>query len=470
MKFSVVSPNVYRVYIFKRLDAHAVTFRLIAGASFVYSGGIGMGLQVFLGTFLSPDTPTTLTTGTALIVRDGIILRRCTSLDEATALVAELGHGSDITYIDGGQGFFIPGFADIHWHAPQFANLGIGLDLPLLPWLEKYTFPEEARFKDLDYANVVFARLLAALLASGTTASVIFGSLHREATEQLMSRLSQTGLRAYVGKVNMDRNAPDYYINTTENDLVDTDIWLKNTVDAYELVKPIITPRFVPTCTPELMTGLSKLANTYEVPVQSHLSENQDEIKWVAQLHPEAQNYLDVYRRLGLLRPGKTIMAHCVWSDDKERAMLAEEGVIAAHAPTSNNNLGSGLASISRLRHDGVNVGLCSDIAGGHTLFMGEVIATAAAVAKLRETLYDDEPVTLHELFYLATHGAGFFGPIGDFKPGSYADLLLIDDEPLQAVDPQQRTPEERLQRFIYSGGPQHIKATFVKGQRIQHH
>ena len=150
-----------------------------------------MGLQVFLGTFLSPDTPTTLTTCTALVVRNGVILRRCTTADEATALVAELGHGPDITYIDGGNGLFIPGFADIHWHAPQFANLGVGLDLPLLPRLEKYTFPEEARFKDLDYANAVFDKLLASLLASGTTSSVIFGSLHREATEQLMARLAQ---------------------------------------------------------------------------------------------------------------------------------------------------------------------------------------------------------------------------------------------------------------------------------------
>lgn len=427
-----------------------------------------MGLQVFLGTFLSPDTPTTLTTCTALVVRDGVILRRCTTDDEATALVAELGHGPDITYIDGGKGLFIPGFADIHWHAPQFANLGVGLDLPLLPWLEKYTFPEEARFKDLDYANDVFDKLLASLLASGTTSSVIFGSLHREATEQLMTRLAKTGLRAYVGKVNMDRNAPDYYINNTADDLADTKEWLENTVDAYELVKPIITPRFVPTCTPELMTGLGRLADEYDVPVQSHLSENQDEIKWVSQLHPEAEDYLDVYRRFGLLRPGKTIMAHCVWSDDKERAMLAEEGVIAAHAPTSNNNLGSGLASVRRLVNDGVQVGLCTDIAGGHTLFMGEVIAAAASVAKLRETLYGDAPVTLRELWYLATHGAGFFGPVGDFKENSFADLLLIDDNDLQALDPHQRTPEERLQRFLYNGGPQHIKATYVKGQLIQ--
>ncbi len=428
-----------------------------------------MGLQVFLGTFISPDSPTTLTTCSALLVRDGVILRRCITKSEATALVSELGQGPDITYIHGGQGFFIPGFADIHWHAPQFANLGIGLNLPLLPWLETYTFPEEARFKDVDYATTVFDKLLKALLASGTTASVIFGSLHREATEQLMARLAQTGLRAYVGKVNMDRNAPDYYRNTTASDLADTETWLQNTVEAYDLVKPIITPRFVPTCTPELMTGLGKLATTYDIPVQSHLSENQDEIKWVAQLHPEAQNYLDVYRRFGLLRPGKTIMAHCVWSDANERAMLAAEGVIAAHAPTSNNNLGSGLASVSRLRQAGVNVGLSSDIAGGHTLFMGDVITAAASISKLRETLYDDEPVPLPTLFYLATHGAGFFGPIGDFKPGSYADLLLIDDASLQNLDPHQRTPEERLQRFLYNGGPQYIKATYVNGNLIHH-
>ena len=426
-----------------------------------------MGLQVFLGTFLSPDSPTTLTACSALLVRDGVILRRCITEDEATALVSELGQGPDITYIHGGQGFFIPGFADIHWHAPQFANLGIGLNLPLLPWLETYTFPEEARFKDVAYASTVFDKLLKTLLASGTTASVIFGSLHREATELLMARLAKTGLRAYVGKVNMDRNAPDYYRNTTASDLADTQLWLDNTVAAYELVKPIITPRFVPTCTPELMMGLSQLANTYDVPIQSHLSENRDEIQWVAQLHPEAQNYLDVYRRFGLLRPGKTIMAHCVWSDANERAMLAEEGVIVAHAPTSNNNLGSGLASVSRLRQDGTNVGLSSDIAGGHTLFMGDVITAAASVAKLRETLYDDEPVPLSTLFYLATHGAGFFGPIGDFKPGSYADLLLIDDASLQSLDPHQRTPEERLQRFLYNGGPQYIKATYVNGNLI---
>lgn len=203
--------------------------------------------------------------------------------------------------IDFKDKLLVPGFVDIHLHAPQINNLGLGADLELLNWLEKYTFPEEAKYKDLDYTEKSYKALVNKLWENGTTSSVIFGSIFKKSNILLSKMISQSGLKAYVGKVNMDRNSPDYYIEDTEQSLIDTEDFIGE-VSKIKNIKPIITPRFVPSCSKELMYGLGELAEKYDLKIQSHLSENIDEVKWVRELHPDCKNYIDVYEKYNLLR------------------------------------------------------------------------------------------------------------------------------------------------------------------------
>ena len=266
----------------------------------------------------------------------------------------------------------------------------------------------------------------------------------------------------------MDRNSPDFYIEDTAASLADTETFIAGCGN-HPLVKPIITPRFVPTCTPELMEGLGELARKYDVKIQSHLSENQGEIEWVKALHPECGSYYDVYKRYGLIREGlKTVMAHCVWSDAAEIEALRRDQVLVAHAPFSNGNLSSGIAPIATLLDAKVPVGLCSDISGGHELFMGRIIAEAAAFSRMYHAHVDAaSPILpIEALFYMATLGGGsFFGSVGTFLPGYQADLLVIHDEELN--DSASRSLPERLQRFLYNGSERQISLRMVAGRTL---
>lgn len=372
--------------------------------------------------------------------------------------------------IDYGDSLIIPGFVDLHCHASQFVNRGLGLDSELLPWLERYTFPEEAKYKNLAYAEAVYKQAVTELWKCGTTRVVLFGTIHKEATAKLMELLAAAGLGGYVGKVNMDRNSPDILIETTEQSLADTEEFIKNTFDKYEMVKPIITPRFVPSCTPELMNGIAKLAKKYDLPVQSHLSENADEVAMVKELHPECQNYAGVYRKYGLFGQQPTIMAHCIYNDDSEIALMAKNKVYVAHCPYSNNNLSSGIASVRKLIDKGMNVGLGSDISGGHEVSIAKVLAMAVQVSKLKwlETNKKERFFTIGEAFYLATKGGGsFFGKVGSFEAGYEFDALVVSDS-CQDMDFNKYSVEERLNRFIYIGDYKNIIARYVAGTNIE--
>ncbi|HWR41743.1 amidohydrolase family protein [Sporomusa sp.] len=365
----------------------------------------------------------------------------------------------------------IPGFVDLHFHAPQFANRGLGFDLELLPWLERYTFREEAKFINVAYAQEVYKKVVTELWKWGTTRVVLFGTIHKEATAKLMELLALTGLGGFVGKVNMDRNSPDILIETTEQSLTDTEDYIKDTIDRYQLVKPIITPRFVPTCTPELMTGIAKLAKKYNLPVQSHLSENAGEIAWVKELHPECQNYASVYREFGLFGQRPTIMAHCIYNDDAEIELMAKNKVHVAHCPYSNNNLASGIAPIRKYIDKGISVGLGSDVAGGHEVSMAKVMAMAVQVSKLKWLATDKKErfFTIPEVFYMATKGGGsFFGKVGSFEEGYEFDALVIDDSCLEVSACNQYSIEDRLSRFIYIGDYKNIVARYIAGAKIE--
>lgn len=375
---------------------------------------------------------------------------------------------ADITVKDYGNSLIIPGFIDLHLHAPQFANLGLGLDKELMPWLEAYTFPEEAKYFDLEYAKKVYSTLIRELWKNGTTRSVVFATIHKESSKLLMDLFAESGLSAYVGKVNMDRNAPHNIIEETEQSLKDTEEILKEYSNKYELVKPIITPRFVPTCTFELMKGLGDLAKKYNVKVQSHLSENLSEIGFVKELHPTYKNYASVYNAAGLLGQVPTIMAHCVLVDDEEITLMAQNQVVVAHSPNSNCNLSSGMAPIRKLISKGVSVGLGSDVSGGHTLSMTKVMVNSAQVANLKwvESNREDARLSTAEVFYLATKGGGkFFGKVGSFEPGYEFDALIIDDSILPNF--RTLTLEQRVQKYIYTGDDRNIVERFVAGKKV---
>lgn len=370
---------------------------------------------------------------------------------------------------DYGDKLIIPGFVDIHLHGPQFPNLGLGLDKELMPWLETYTFPEERKYSDVEYAEKVYKKLVLELWKNGTTRSVIFASIHLDATKLLMDVINEAGLGAYVGKVNMDRNCPDFICEDTDKSVEDTEKLLREYGSKYERVKPIITPRFVPTCTTKLLKGLGELSRKYNVPVQSHLSENKSEIEFVRELHPEAKNYASVYNEAGLLCHQPTIMAHCVLLEEDEVELLSKNKVFIAHSPNSNSNLASGIAPIRKLLKAGIPIGLASDISGGHSLSMCNVMVEAGQVSNMKwlESGKTETPLTTPELFYLATKGSGaFFGKVGSFEEGFEFDALVVDDSSLTGL--KDISLEERLQKFIYTGTWENIVRRYVSGELIK--
>lgn len=360
-----------------------------------------------------------------------------------------------------------PGMTDLHVHAPQYAYRGIGMDLELLEWLDTITFPQESHYAEPEFAHAAYDVFTEDVKASPTTRAVVFATIHREATEYLMESFDRAGLGAFIGKVNMDRNSPDSYREETDESVAQTRKWLEETMTAYEHVKPIITPRFVPSCTNRLMEELGRMAGEYKLPVQSHLSENLSEIDWVKELEPESEGYADAYDRFNLFGgESKTVMAHCIHMREDEISLMKKRGVFVAHCPQSNMNLRSGIAPMRHLIDSGVRCGLGSDIAGGSSINMFKAVTDAIQVSKLRWRIMDGEaaPLTFPEAFYLATKGGGeFFGKVGSFEKGYEFDALVIEDNMAKTTLPLNIA--QRLERTMYLGHAGFIKAKFVAGR-----
>ena len=377
---------------------------------------------------------------------------------------------ADYPIEDCGDMLIVPGLVDLHIHAPQFAFRGLGMDLELLDWLNTNTFPEEAKYADLEYAKKAYGIFAEAMKKGATTRACIFGTIHRPATELLMDLMEETGLKTMIGKVNMDRNSPDYLREQgAEESEQETLRWLNETGSKYENVKPILTPRFIPSCTDDLMERLGRLQKEHGLPVQSHLSENQGEVAWVKELCPASEFYGDAYDQFGLFGGnGKTVMAHCVSSSEEEIELIKERGVYIAHCPQSNTNLSSGIAPVRTYLDREVNVGLGSDVAGGSGESIFRAMADAIQVSKLRWRLTDEslKPLTVEEAFYLGTLGGGsFFGKVGSFLEGYEFDALILDDSGLP--HPQDLNLRERLERFIYLSDDRHLKGKYTGGNRI---
>ena len=219
--------------------------------------------------------------------------------------------------MDFGDKLLIPAFNDLHVHAPQYRNMGLALDLELLPWLNTYTFPEETKYANPDYARRLYRRFVHELWMQGTMRSAVFGTIHPESTRILADLFIQAGMGAYVGLVGMNRNSPETLQNTTE-EVMDGLRMLKAHLDEHSpngLVKPIITPRFIPSCSDGMLRALGAYAAETGLPVQSHLSENRSEIDWVKELEPDSTCYGDAYNKYGLFGQTPTLMAHCCFTD-----------------------------------------------------------------------------------------------------------------------------------------------------------
>ena len=371
---------------------------------------------------------------------------------------------------DFGECLIIPGLCDLHLHAPQYTYRGLGMDLELLDWLNTHTFPEEARYADLDYAKRAYSLFADDLRRGATTRASILATIHAPATLMLMEMMEHTGLITLVGKVNMDRNSPDCLREVSAQAAYDdTKDWIERASGRFARTSPILTPRFVPTCTGQLMQKLGELQRDYNLPVQSHLSENQGEIDWVSKLHPEAACYGKVYDNCGLFGgDAPTIMAHCVWTQGDEEALMRERGVYIAHCPQSNTNLASGIAPVRRFLDSGMRVGLGTDVAGGCHTSIFRAMSDAIQASKLRWRLVDQSlaQLTVAEAFYLGTVGGGsFFGKVGSFEDGYEFDAVVIDDTSLATTRPL--PIEDRLARIIYLSDDSFIRAKYARGCEI---
>lgn len=377
---------------------------------------------------------------------------------------------ANLPLTDYGDRLIIPGLTDLHIHAPQYPFRGLGMDLELLDWLNTRAFPEEAKYRDGEYAQKAYSIFADRMRHSATTRACIFATMHREATEILMDRMEATGLKTMVGKVNMDRNSPDYLKEEgAEQSAEETRRWLRDIKGHYRNTEPILTPRFIPSCSDELMKKLKEIQEEYRLPVQSHLSENQGEIAWVQKLCPWSEFYGDAYDRFGLFGgETKTVMAHCVWPTEEEMERMKERDVYIAHCPESNTNLSSGIAPVREYLDRGIKAGLGSDVAAGTGESVFRAMAEAIKVSKLRWRLMDEsrKPLTLEEAFYLGTKGGGsFFGKVGSFEEGYELDAVVLDDTLL--AHPQPLTVKERLERMVYLSDERHIAAKYVAGTKV---
>ena len=377
----------------------------------------------------------------------------------------------DVPVTDYGHKLIIPGLMDIHLHAPQFAIRALGMDLELIEWLDTHAFNAEANYANLEYADMAYDLFVEEMLSGATTRLCTFGTLHKDATLLLMEKLEKAGFHGFVGKVNMDRNSPDILCEESASaSLEATEAFIVEAKSRFKNIQPVITPRFTPSCTDELMKGLGELQVKYGIPAQSHLSENLSEIEWVKELCPNTSCYGEAYDQFGLFGSnGPSIMAHCVHSGEEEQQMMLDRGTFVAHCPQSNSDLASGIAPVRQYLNKGIKVGLGSDVAGGHSYSIFEEMKEAIQVSKLRWRLVDQslEPLTVQEAFYLGTKGGGeFFGKVGSLEDGYRFDAVIMDDSTIKY--PRKLTTEERMERLIYLAEKAHVHAKYIDGVKVK--
>jgi guanine deaminase len=366
---------------------------------------------------------------------------------------------------DHGSALLSPGFVDAHAHYPQTAIIA-SWGKRLIDWLNTYTFPEESRFGDPEHAAEIAALYFDLTLASGTTTAVSYATIHPESVDAYFTEARRRGLRALAGKTCMDANAP-VSLSDTAQSAYDDSKRLLETWHGVDRLSYVITPRFAPTSTREQLTALGALwAEHPDVLMQTHLSEQHEEIAWVAELFPEAKDYTDVYDMFGLLGPG-ALMGHAIHLSPRERARLKEVGASLIHCPTSNTFIGSGLFDMIGLQNEGQRIGLATDTGGGSSFSMLRTMAAAYEVAQLRGA-----PLHPAQLWWLATAGSAQALHLGDrigtLAPGFEADIVAIDLVSSPAIAQRAARAEtlwEQVFPTIMMGDDRAVQAVWVGGK-----
>lgn len=432
---------------------------------------------IFLGSYVHSITPNEITCveNGIIAVKNGKIVAVIENND-LESLRKGLPHSDQIKIVKLNKNEFLcPGFIDLHIHAPQFPNAGLGYELTLLQWLNKYTFPLEQKYSDIEFARNVYKVVADKTLSNGTTTACYFATIHLESCIAFVNELVCSGQRALVGKVNMNMKCPPEYSETTSSSMEDTEIFvnyvsnLKNS-----LIKPVLTPRFALSCDFPLMNKLGELAKKHDLHIQTHISENKDEVEYVKELFPEFHHYADIYDCAGLLTR-KTILAHGVHLTPAELKVLRDRGSAVAHCPISNTYLQSGVCDVRLLLNEGISVGLGTDVSGGYSPSILNCMKSAMNMSRYISFLQGNySPLTYHEVFYLATLGGAkalqMDNIIGNFTIGKEFDALVINLNCQNSpVDFYNELPlPEKVQKFIYLGDDRNIKQVYVKGNLVK--
>ncbi|MBY6161944.1 guanine deaminase [Mameliella alba] len=395
----------------------------------------------------------------ALVVEDGRIAD--------IGLASALRQGEFASVTDHGQALLLPGFIDAHAHYPQTAMIA-SWGKRLIDWLNTYTFPEEMRFADPAYAAEIAGRYLDLLLAQGTTTVCSYCTIHSASVEAFFAAAEARGMRVLAGKTCMDRNAPENLRDSAQSAYDDSKALL-NRWHGKGRASYVITPRFSPTSTPEQLQALGALwAEHPDCLMQTHLSEQTDEIDWVKSLFPQARDYLDTYESFGLLG-ANGLYGHAIHLEAREKDRLREVGAALIHCPTSNTFIGSGLFDMDGLTKAGLRVGLATDTGGGSSFSMLRSMAAAYEIGQLRGR-------ALHpaELIWLATAGSAralrLDDRIGSLAPGMEADFIALDLGSTPAIAQRSARANdiwEALFPTIMMGDDRAIAATYVAGQRV---
>ena len=404
--------------------------------------------------------------GAALHLRQGAVVvdgGRIVDVGEAAALRPRY---PQARVHDHGQRLISAGFIDAHVHYPQTAIIA-SWGKRLIDWLNSYTFPEEMRFGDPAYADEIANRYLDLVLARGTTTVCSYATIHPASVDAIFTAAQARGMRLFAGKTCMDRNAPAGLRDTAQSAYDDSKRLLEKW-HGVDRLSYVITPRFAPTSTPEQLAALGALWREYpDCLMQTHLSEQTDEIAWVRDLFPQSRDYLDTYEAQGLLREG-ALYGHAIHLTDREKARLIEAGASLIHCPTSNTFIGSGLFDMTLVQH--LRVGLATDTGGGSNFSMLPTMAAAYEVAQLRGQ-------SLHpaQLWWLATQGSARAlhaeDRIGNIAPGMEADLVVIDLASTPAIEQATRRAEDLWQQLfptIMMGDDRAIAEVWVNGKRLE--
>ncbi|KQI67348.1 guanine deaminase [Loktanella sp. 3ANDIMAR09] len=396
----------------------------------------------------------------AVLIRDG----RIRDVGPAESLRAV---HPDATVTDYGDALICAGFVDAHMHYPQTAMIA-SWGKRLIDWLNTYTFPEEAKFSDPTYADMIAGRTLDLALAHGTTTLTSFCTIHPASVNAWFQAAAARGMAVVGGKTCMDRNAPDNLRDTAQTAYDDSKVLLDRW-HGQGRATYAITPRFSPTSTPDQMSALGALwAEHPDCLMQTHLSEQVDEIAWVRDLYPDARDYLDTYEAHGLLG-ARGLYGHAIHLEPREVDRLAEVGAAVIHCPTSNTFIGSGLFDMMGLARAGLRIGLATDTGGGSSFSMLRVMAATYEIGQLRGT-----PLHPAQLMWLATEGAAralhMGGQIGHLGAGAMADLCVIDLASTPAIAQRHACADdiwEALFPTIMMGDDRAIRDVWVAGRRV---